>query len=128
MHGILVRLALVAAVFLFGMGSGVWLHKKVTDSRELARLQTERETFNMQAKAEAQKAADALAAQQTLQQTINRLRSKPNASTHSQNAANSAVDSNLGACLNGDGVLDVNEAVRAANAAAGFNPAVPAAP
>ncbi len=48
MHGILVRLALVAAVFLFGMGSGVWLHKKVTDSRELARLQTERETKQKQ--------------------------------------------------------------------------------
>lgn len=128
MHGILVRLAIIGAVFLFGMGSGVWLHKKVTDSRELARLQTEREMFNLQAKAEAQKAADALAAQQTLQQTINRLRAKPNANTLAQDAANSALSKDFGACLNYGGVLDVNEAVRAANAAAGFNPTVPAAP
>ncbi len=117
MHGILIRLAMVAAIFLFGMGSGVWLHKKVTDSRELARLQSEREAQQMQAKAEAQKAADALNAQATLQQTINRLRAK---------VPNEKADPV--ACLDASGVLDINEAVRAANAAASPNPAVSAAP
>ncbi|KPF66130.1 hypothetical protein IP84_17100 [beta proteobacterium AAP99] len=117
LHGIALRVVLLGVLYALGVGTGVWLHKKVTDSRELARIQSEREAQQAQAKAEAQKAADALNAQATLQQTINRLRAKvPDAQTPSV------------ACLDAGRLLDINEAIRAANTAGGASPTLPADP